>query len=182
VTARWTQKTTVSHNVRKRGLPMKLYEIKNEIELLIQSAVEYAAEHEGELPENFDEQIDRLELEKADKISNIIRYIKNESGLADMLKHEEDVIKSRRQASEKKVEWLKNYLAYNCAGEKYEDAFGKLSWRKSKAVDIYDSSKIPEQYIRLEPKILKLPIKEALENGAWVDGAALIEKDNPIIK
>lgn len=161
---------------------MKLYEIKNEIELLINSAVEYAAEHDGELIDGFDEQLDRLELEKAEKISNIIRYIKNESGLADMLKHEEDAIKSRRQSAEKKVEWLKNYLEYTCAGQKYEDGYGKLTWRKSKSVNIYDSSKIPEQYVRLEPKIMKAPIKEALENGAYVDGAALIERNNPIIK
>ena len=56
----------------------------------------------------------------------------------------------------------------------------KLSYRKSEVVEVYDETKIPKEFIKVETKEtpMKAEIKKAIKNGAIVEGATVVTKNN----
>jgi hypothetical protein len=163
---------------------MKLYDITHEIYDLMLDAEIYAEDHDGEiLPEIFDK-MENLTIAHSAKIEHTALYIKNQIALVDGIKTEEEDLYKRRKAAEKRVEWLKGYLANNLVTETVETARCKVSLRKSTAVEITDESRLEDSYCNI--KTVRTPdkkyIKEVIEAGVEVDGAKMVERKNVIIK
>ena len=163
---------------------MKLYDITHEIYDLMLDAEIYAEDHDGEiLPEIFDK-MENLTIAHSAKIEHIALYVKNQNALIDGIKAEEEDLYKRRKSAEKRVEWLKSYLANNLVTETIETARCKVSLRKSTAVEITDESRLMDSYCNI--KTVKTPdkkyIKEVLEAGVEVDGAKIVERKNVVIK
>ena len=68
-------------------------------------------------------------------------------------------------------------------GKKEVDTF-ELSIRKSKSIDVYDESLVPQEYkeIKTSETINKTEIKKAIESGLTVPGATIKENNNLQIK
>lgn len=67
--------------------------------------------------------------------------------------------------------------------ERISDPYITISFRKSEAVEITEETLIPDDYKELPPpKISKTKIKEALKSGTDVPGAAIVQRNNLIIK
>lgn len=162
---------------------MKLYEINSELENLIDTET-------GEIADvAFFEQ---LSMERTAKIEGIALFIKNLDSDATALKAEETALSERRKAAENTAARLKAFLTSMLPdGEKFETPRVKLSWRKSKSVRVL----IPESdFIEWakavnpallsfgEPTISKTAIKEALESGADITAATIVESNNLQIK
>jgi len=163
---------------------MKLYDINNEI-LILEHHME-SAEAAGEsVPEVWKKHLDELQLDRMLKIEGCGLMIKTWEALAASIKAEEESLKRRRQILENRAEWLTNYLIYNVSpAEKFTSPRVELRWRKSEAVEIVDEFKIPDEYIKIvqESKIDKAAISKKLKAGEEIPGAALITKQNLIIK
>ena len=56
--------------------------------------------------------------------------------------------------------------------------FAKISFRKSKATDIYDESLLPEDCFIIDKKPSKAKVREKLDKGEEVQGARIIENEN----
>lgn len=161
---------------------MKLYEIAAELQAVLYAANEHAEANMGVIPEAIADDIDDLEMALDDKISNIVRLVKNLTSEAEAIKAEEKRLSERRKSKEGQVEGLKIYLSKHAQGYTHEDAYGRLSWRKSERCVVDDQTKIPNDYIAMEPKIDVSKIKVAIKAGNTVPGAHVETINNPQIK
>lgn len=157
---------------------MTLYDYIKEIEEIIVSSTD----EDGVISDDVMEKLDALELEKADKVDNCIKYYKSRKAMAEALKAEKMAIARRQQIAENDAERMRDYLAYCLGGEKWESIAGKVSYRKSKAVEIDDLEQIPEEYLKYDVKADKTAIKKELEQGATIIGCHLEENTSTIIK
>ena len=127
------------------------------------------------------EKLEALELERDAKISNIACWIKDLKAEAEAIKAEKQNMDKRQKAAENKAEQLKDYLAHYLNGGTYKDARCAISYRKSVSTEIADDldlNTLPEECKKITIAANKTAIKEALQNGAKIDGCTLVEKSN----
>jgi len=160
-----------------------LYEIDNDLRVMMENAEKEAIENEGEISFVLAAQLETLQQEREVKIGNICRYYKSLIAEAEMVSEESKVLADRAKTTANKAEALKKYLAqFMKTGEPFADVNSKVSWRKSEAVDVDPFAVVPEEFkkIKVEPDIAA--IKKVLKSGAEVVGFNLIEKQNIQIK
>lgn len=149
-----------------------LYEIDRRILALVD-------EETGEITDF--EQLDKLQLERDDKIENIALWIKN-------LKSDEESYKAEKQAFEErqakqKRESLERYLSAALNGEKFKTAKVECSFRKSQRVEVDDVASLPDEFLKYkDPEADKTAIKEAIKEGKEIAGARLVTALNLQIK
>lgn len=171
---------------------MKLYEITEELEKL-EAMYELTYDEEtGELNELEFNEIQAMEEEMKNLLSNksdsIIKYIKNLESDMNVLKEEEKRLKDRREKLEKKKEWLKTYLMENMLKlgyTKVESTYGTLSTRKSKSTVINEAI-IPKDKrywsVETKDKFDKNKIRKLIESGEKILGAYIQESTSVVIK
>ena len=143
-------------------------------------------EETGEVYFN-EELLNNLETEFKDKVDNIACYIKDLQALSNAIKDEKKRLDDRLKLNDRKVETLTNYLSKSLEMrniDKLETTRNKLSFRKSKSVNVLDESLIDNQYFKVieEKKLDKKALLEDLKKGCEVKGAELLEKHNLQIK
>jgi hypothetical protein len=131
--------------------------------------------------------LESLEGEREEKLERIALYIKQLYHEADAIAVEELKLKKRREAKEKKAERMEEYLKSSLLGfgdKKFETPRVVLSFRTSKAVVVTDESKLDKKYMKAKVVVTvdKTAIKDALDKGEVVEGAAIEEKQNLQIK
>lgn len=168
---------------------MRLYDIENGIiELLERGFNDACVNEDGEIDFDLAQQfLEALEGEREEKLESIALYVKELYHEADAIAQEELKLKKRRQAKEKKAERLEEYLKSSLLGfgsKKFETPRVVLSFRTSKAVVVTDESKLDEKYMKAKVVVTvdKTAIKDALDKGEVVEGAAIEEKQNLQIK
>jgi len=151
---------------------MKLYEINQAIEAAIDMET-------GEII-NPDLLAD-LQMERREKLANIALLAKNKAAEVKVLKEEEQSFKRRRMAAESTLQWCKETLERELAGETLRDDKQRftVSYRNSKAVNLIDAKLIPEEFrkpVTESMLINKAAILDALKAGETVPGAEMIER------
>lgn len=129
-------------------------------------------------PEVMKDTLDSIEDAIENKAENIAKLIRNLESDVSAYREEEDRLKTKRQAAENKVKWLKTYLEDNMkltGKTKFKSGMFNFSIQKNPAsVNITDERILPEDYlIQQPPKVDKTLLKEALKNGVEVPGAEL---------
>lgn len=168
---------------------MRMYELANDYENLM------AAIENGDIPEealaDTLESITALLDEKAD---NIACWIKQLTAEAEAIKAEEDRLKARRTAKLKRAERLTEYLAEcltNGGISKLETARNVISFRKNPPAVVFDDEPAFIKWAQVHadgllnyatPKVDRVAVKVALENGAEIEGCRIESKLNLQIK
>ncbi len=129
-------------------------------------------------PEVMKDTLDSIEDAIENKAENIAKLIRNLESDVSAYKEEEDRLKTKRQATENKVKWLKTYLEDNMkltGKTKFKSGMFNFSIQKNPAsVNILDERVIPEEFlIQQPPKVDKTSLKEILKRGIEVPGAEL---------
>lgn len=129
-------------------------------------------------PEVMKDTLDSIEDAIENKAENIAKLIRNLESDVSAYKEEEDRLKTKRQATENKVKWLKTYLEDNMkltGKTKFKSGMFNFSIQKNPAsVNITDERIIPEEFlIQQPPKVDKTSLKEILKRGIEVPGAEL---------
>ena len=129
-------------------------------------------------PEVMKDTLDSIEDAIENKAENIAKLIRNLESDVSAFKEEEDRLKTKRQATENKVKWLKTYLEDNMkltGKTKFKSGMFNFSIQKNPAsVNITDERIIPEEFlIKQPPKVDKNSLKEILKRGIEVPGAEL---------
>lgn len=139
---------------------------------------------DAETGEIFDaEAFEQLALKRDAKIENACLWIKNLNAEIKALKAEKDAFAQRLKAAENKRESLKKYISEYLAGNKFETAKVKVSFRKSESLEISEGAIIPEEYLKYkEPDIDRAGLKKAIKEGQAFDGVSIIENSNIQIK
>lgn len=129
-------------------------------------------------PEVMKDTLDSIEDAIENKAENIAKLIRNLESDGSAYKEEEDRLKTKRQATENKVKWLKTYLEDNMkltGKTKFKSGMFNFSIQKNPAsVNITDEKIIPGEFlIPQPPKVDKTSLKEILNRGIEVPGAEL---------
>lgn len=165
---------------------MKLYEIANDYLALLQAI------DEGEIPEEaIADTLEAIEGEIEYKADNLACVLKTLEAEAAAIKAEEKALAERRKQKENASERIKNYLSdvlQRLNINKLETARNKITFRKSESVVIGDSFIKWAQDNRADllkftdPTADKTAIKQALKEGAEIEGAYIESKQNIQIK
>lgn len=133
------------------------------------------------------EDLEMLTAEFNAKVENTACYLKNLKAEAAGIEAEEMALRRRRIAKEKKIKWLERYLSecllFN-GREEFETPRCRVSFRRSKQVNIIDEEKLPTAFVKIKEvrQPDKLMIKESLAAGVDIPGAELVENRNIQIK
>ena len=127
--------------------------------------------------------LDKLLLEREEKIKQLGLWLRDEKAFVEQMKEQRRDLSARIDAHEKKVENIKEYIRQQMSifgDRKLEYPNIGVRIGTSRSVEITDYTAIPEKYIRTKTIVepMKAEIKKAIENGEAVQGAKLIEKDN----
>lgn len=161
----------------------KLYELDQKINELIANSIDPET---GEVSDGFIEKLDALNMERNEKIDNIMRLYKNLISDAAGGEAEEKRLSELKKSAKNRAESLKNYLSrYMEAGvEKFTSEHGKIGWRKSEKVVVQDVDTLPEEFkkVKVEVKADLISLKNALKEDRKIDGVSLEEHQNIQIK
>ena len=143
---------------------MKLYELTTEIALAEKMLDEWAEMNEGDLTgAPAMELLDKLEMDKTEKILSIGTLIKNVNADVSAFGDEIKNLQARQERAKKKIESLMNYISINCnPGDKFENKQVRISWTKSGPVVVdCEVEALPAEYKRV--KTTTEPDKKALK-------------------
>lgn len=157
---------------------MKLYEARN---AMIESLDIFLESDQDEMDqEMYEENMEYLRRELANKSSNIIKYIFNINSDVSGIKEELDRLSKLKKSKENKVKNLKEYLISTMESlnkSKIETDLGVYGLRRSSKVDIWNPEIIPNEYIREKKEVSfdKKSISADLKLGKLIEGAKIIE-------
>lgn len=161
----------------------KLYELDQRINELIANSVDPET---GEVSDGFIEKLDALNMERNEKIDNIMCLIKNLDSEATAFDNEAKRLAELKKSAKSRAESLKAYLTnYMEAGvEKFTSPHGKIGWRKSEKVIVQDVDALPEEFKKVKVDITAdlVSLKKALKEDRKIDGVSLEEHQNIQIK
>ena len=135
--------------------------------------------------------LDALQMERTAKLEGVALWIKNLEADIAAYKAEMASFAERRKVAENKLDGLKRYLTQALGGQKFQTPKCAVSFRKSVAVEIADEAAFKAYAVAnghadlltiQEPKISLTGVKNALNDGAELPGAALVERQNIQIK
>ena len=159
---------------------MTLYEID-------QAIMECVDLETGEIIDT--EQLDKLQMEREEKLENVACWIKELKAEAEAIKAEKQILANRQKVAENKAESLKKYLAYALDGKKFSTAKCAVSFRTTESVEV--TTEGIENLMRYgkddlltykTPEPNKTAIKQAIKDGLSVAGVQLVQNISTIIK
>lgn len=161
-----------------------LYDIADSFRELLARGLD---EENGMDSEELASAIEELNATFDEKLDSVSAFLKEQKVLAAGIGEQIKALKARKDAVERKIERLENYVG-DCmaiAGKtRYESPTVQLSFRKSVAVEIDDEDQVPGFFKNEETvvKIDKVALKEYLKGGGQIAGAHLVERANLQIK
>lgn len=127
------------------------------------------------------EKLDELQPLLEDKVQNIWLLLQDWDWNIEKIKTEIDRLKKMKEVIENKSERLREYVKDNMIKlwtDKIETPLIKASLRKSESLEITDITKVPSEYITLEPKADKMTIKKDLKEWKIIEWVELKENIN----
>lgn len=162
---------------------MTLYEIDKNLVKAFEAAIDPET---GEiLDDDMMAAFEQLQMDRSVKIDNSLCMYKNMVAEAKAIREEEKALADRRRVLENRAENLKKYVERSLAGEKFESARNKVSYRRSTGVeiDVPNVFALPAEFLRYkDPEPDKTLITKALKEGHDVPGCALVESISMQIK
>ena len=160
---------------------MKLYEIDS----AIQAVYDQIEQNEGVLPDELERALDGLQMERTEKIENIIKLLKNIDGDITKVEVEISLLEKKLNAAKNRKQSVKNFLAYAIGnGNKFKSPIASCYWKESESVLCPDVSFLPLKFVR--EKVTKEPdnvaIKDALNAGEVIQGCSIMHKSTLVVK
>ena len=163
-----------------------LYEITRELVLL--DNYEESQEQNGEdRLEQFRQALDNLNMRFLDKVTNIVKFIKNLEAYREAVATEAKRLSDRKRSFDNRIDWLKNYVK-SCMeatqSEKIKYSLFTISVGKSQpSVEVVDIEKVDAQFIKIKKEVDKTKILEQMKaTGVIPDGINIIHGTHLIIR
>lgn len=157
---------------------MKLYEIDQQLELLIDPET-------GELLDY--ETFEQLQIEREKKIEGMALWYKNLSAEAKAIKEEADSLLKRGKSLDSQAERLREYIGMILDGEKFSTSKCSVTFRKSSGIEVSDAAELiqwakqtgHQDCIREKPpEVAKQAVMDLLKEGVEVPCASIYYKQN----
>jgi len=167
-------------------MPDTLYEITRELVLL--DNYEEPQEQNGEdRLELFRQALDNLNMNFLDKVTNIVKFIKNLESYRDAAAAEAKRLSDRKRSFDNRIDWLKGYV--KCCmeatqSEKIKYSLFTISVGKSQpSVEVVDIEKVDAQFIKIKKEVDKAKILEQMKaTGVIPDGINIVHGTHLIIR
>ena len=158
---------------------MKLYELSETYDRLLADEALYGEDEE------FQELLAFIEDNLYEKAENITKIIKSLEKEVEVFKVTEQEMRKKRQARERRIGWLKEYLEQNMMdeGEKKlkTDLFSVWIQKNPKSLQIEDEEVVPEEFKEEETKV-KIDrrglLKHLEETGEVIDGIEITQTES----
>lgn len=132
--------------------------------------------------EELESHLKNVEDEIEVKADNIAKVLKEMEGDRDSLNTEIQRLMGKKQSLERRMDRLKDYLEESMRAvhkTKFKTALFSFNiQRNAPSLRILDESKIPEDFYRIEKKLNKKELKEALKKGLYGDAAELVQGES----
>ena len=130
------------------------------------------------------DRLEELQMERSQKIENVVLWIKNLESDALAIKAEKDALADREAKCRKKADQLKEWLGKALEGQKFSTAKCEVGFRKSTKLEVLDATCIPKEFMveTVSVKPDANTIKLLLKAGKEVGGCRLVENQNVQIK
>lgn len=132
--------------------------------------------------EDLNSALENINDEIETKADNIAKVLRDFDGDIEALKSEEERLAKKRKAIENRQRQLKEYLQNAMLAldkRKFKtDLFSFNIQRNAPSLKILDESKIPDDYYKIEKKLNKNDLKEAVKNGLFEDAAELVQTES----
>lgn len=130
----------------------------------------------------FEAQLAALEMKKEEQIEQIGLAFKNARADVEELDAVIKALQGKKAARERSMNFFKALAGTLLDGEKLKTPLVSMYWSRAKRTEIIDESAIPAEYLKTTTTIQKDAIKKAIQGGAEVPGAVLLESDYIVIK
>lgn len=149
---------------------MKLWEIHDEIERVI---LRHSDMETGELDPAFEQELDKLDMARRDKICAVGRYIMGERTEGNAVKSQADRLAARAKVHFNRADRMKAYLSgFVTLEEKHRDEVVQIGWRKNPpSVDVSagcDLATWPIDFIKVSYEPRRKALLEAINRGDTV--------------
>lgn len=137
-------------------------------------------------------EFEALQMEREKKAENMALWALQLESDAESIKREIARLAARQHAAENKARRLREYLQYVLNGEALKTSLVSVSYRRSRAVEISDEEAVirwaqthdhDEEILHYkQPEISKAAVRQAIEEGAEIPGAAVVTRVNMIVR
>lgn len=137
--------------------------------------------------ETFQDTLESIDFEEnfAKSCEWFIKMQRNAEADAERFKAEKDAFAKKQKDAEARAlrfeERIKNAMELT-KQQKIDTGLFKLSLRRSERVEIFDATKIPDEFLKIKKEPIKSEIKKAIKEGKTVFGAELKEGVNLTVK
>lgn len=129
-------------------------------------------------------QVQSLQMEKNEKLTNIHQYIINLENDNQWPQNEIERLSKIIKSNKSKIEYLKNLVTDTLDGEAWNYDLWWFSYRKSDSLEVLNPDSVPDEYKTTETieKIDKMAIKKDMKAGQIIPWVELVYKNNLQIK
>ena len=166
-----------------------LYEITRDLVLL--KDIDVLEPTNGEPEENRLEQLrqalDNLNMKFVDKVTNIVKFVKNLEAQRDAVACEAKRLSDRKKAMDNRIDWLKNYVKtamQATQSEKIKYALFTIYVGQSQpSVEVLKIDEVEEQFIRIKKEVDKTKILEQVKStGVIPAGVNIVQGTHLVIR
>src|SRR6266849_4794399 len=159
-----------------------LYEITKEILLLNdldETQLSEGQEREEELAQ-IRQALDHLDMKFIDKVTNIVKFIKNLEAQRDAAATESKRLSERKKSFDTRIDWLKNYVKTSMEvtnSEKIKYALFTIYVGQSQpSVEVMSIDEVDEQFLKMKLEVDKTKILEQVKStGVIPSGVRIVQ-------
>ncbi len=166
-------------------MSMSLYELGEEAQIAEAAIMEWAEEHDGDISEcPMVEIMEKIEGDINEKLLGWGVWFKNVDAESAAIKAEIEKLTSRKRSLDNKAERIKGTISHFLQDKMLKNAKVVIRRTNSKQVIVSDKDALDIRFLRTVRKVdpNKVAIKDAINAGEKVEGAAIVNKENVSIK
>lgn len=129
------------------------------------------------------EKLAQLQMDRQEKLKNIGFVALNAKADIAAYKEQEQRFKAKRVAAEKTLEWARETLTRELAGQKMKEPEFSVYYSSSEAIEIDKNAEIPAKFLKQQaPQVDKKGLTLAIKNGTKFNGIRLVQKQSLCIR
>ena len=161
----------------------KLYDIADMLRQALDAACEATNEETGELPEDWSEFIEAVQMERDAKLSQCALMARELKAEQEAVSAEAARISARSRAIKAQYERLREYIAFNMqAGEKIKNPSVSISCTERESVSVVNVDIVPDYYCRITRDANKREITKSLKEGEPIPGVEMVRNKSITIR
>lgn len=165
---------------------MNIYEIDEEIRKAEEELFAVVDDETGEITdeeryEKLKENMDKLQIERDKKINGAAFLRREALDNIEAISNQISRLQGLKKAQENRAANLLKYITWALNGEKFKNPFISIYFKETESVEVEDTEKLPEQYIKVKKEPMKTELKKALKAGEQIEGVTLNHNTSTVI-